>query len=107
MNPRIVLQPQAERDITLQTAWLIREAGFDVADRFVAAVARTAELVLATPGMGAPRSYRNPRLAGVRMVPVRDFARYLLFYRPAGDRVNVVRLLHGARDLEALFRPGQ
>ena len=39
---------------------------------------------------------------GVRRRPVGD---YLIFYRVAADRVDVVHVLHGARDYEALLFP--
>ena len=39
---------------------------------------------------------------GVRRRPVGD---YLIFYRVAADRVEVVHVLHGARDYEALLFP--
>ena len=34
---------------------------------------------------------------------VEGFEAYLLFYRSKGGDVEIVRLLHGARDLEWLF----
>ena len=43
------------------------------------------------------------RLEGVRRVPVSGFTAYLLFYMPRADGIDVVRVLHGARDIEHLF----
>jgi toxin ParE1/3/4 len=34
---------------------------------------------------------------------VRGFERYLIFYRPTDDGIDVVRVLHGSRDIESLF----
>jgi plasmid stabilization system protein ParE len=34
---------------------------------------------------------------------VKGFQSYLIFYRPAGDDLEVVRFLHGARDLPRLL----
>jgi toxin ParE1/3/4 len=43
----------------------------------------------------------RPELAaGVHSFPV---ARYVVFYRPASAGVEVVRVLHGARDIGATF----
>ncbi|QQS40528.1 MAG: type II toxin-antitoxin system RelE/ParE family toxin [Acidobacteriota bacterium] len=33
-----------------------------------------------------------------RMFPVKGFKSYLVFYRIGGDSVEIVRVLHGARD---------
>lgn len=43
---------------------------------------------------------RDALQAGLRMFPVR---RFLIFYRPADDGIEVVRVLSGACDLDALF----
>lgn len=34
------------------------------------------------------------------------FADYLIFYRRFEDRIEILRVLHGARDLEGLFGQG-
>lgn len=31
---------------------------------------------------------------------------YVIYYRPTQDALEIVRVLHGARDVEAIFRPG-
>jgi plasmid stabilization system protein ParE len=36
---------------------------------------------------------------------VKDFEKYLIFYRPMKDGVVVLRVIHAARDIENLFRP--
>lgn len=45
----------------------------------------------------------EPTLAGLRMWPIRRFERYLIFYRQIPEGIEIVRLLHAARDLEILF----
>ncbi|HEY2256499.1 MAG TPA: type II toxin-antitoxin system RelE/ParE family toxin [Variovorax sp.] len=37
----------------------------------------------------------------------RPHGNYLIFYRVRGDTVEVLRVLHGARDYEALLFPGE
>lgn len=57
-------------------------------------------LVLATqPLMGRARDELAP---GVRSFP---FGRYVVFYAPLVDGIDVVRVLHGARDIDATFNP--
>ena len=67
------------------------------------AVRATEALILESPGLGAPRDFGGERLKGLRMHPVQGFRRWLVFYleRPGG--IEILRLLHGARDLEALL----
>ena len=47
---------------------------------------------LVSSGMGEIRQWR-----------VKDFKEYLIFYRIQDDRVEILRVLHGARDLEGLL----
>jgi len=35
---------------------------------------------------------------------MREFDRHLIFYLPLKDGIEVLRIVHGARDIEALFR---
>lgn len=52
-----------------------------------------------------PKAYQLvPRFEarGVRRVPHRD---YLIFYRIVGDTVEVLHVLHGARDYEVILFP--
>jgi len=64
---------------------------------FVARLEELAARLAETPGMGRARPDLLPEL---RSFPLGS---YLLFYRPGIDGIEVVRVLHGARDLPALF----
>lgn len=64
---------------------------------FVRALKAVCQRLAETPGMGAAREMLRP---GLRMFPVRG---YLIFYTPTDDGVEVIRVLSGARDIDALF----
>lgn len=49
------------------------------------------------PGIGLARPDIRPQL---RMVPVRN---YLVLYREVAGRAEIVRVVHGARELGALL----
>jgi toxin ParE1/3/4 len=55
------------------------------------------------PGMGSPREVANPLMVGIRAWQIRGFASYLIFYRPSSDGIEVIRVLHGARDIETIL----
>jgi toxin ParE1/3/4 len=103
MSGRIVRRRAALEDLVDQTAWYITHAGQAVADRFDEAVERALQALLATPGIGAPRPRANPALRGLRMHPVRGFESHLIFYRPITDGIELIRVLHGAREIEAIL----
>lgn len=53
--------------------------------------------------MGEAFQNRNPRLWGLRRVPITGFGNYLIFYRPIEGGIEVVRVIHGARDLPSVL----
>ena len=59
----------------------------------------------ATPQMGPACHFRNPRLRGVRRFPVSGFEKWLVFYQSSDGDIEVVRVLHGARDIASILDP--
>jgi toxin ParE1/3/4 len=55
------------------------------------------------PEMGAPWEPESPRFAGVRHFPIPRYPNYVIFYRPLPDGIEILHILHGARDLENLL----
>ena len=99
----VSLTPQARRDI-IEAALHIAGDNPNAADRFLAAIEETFAALRRLPKMGAPRPFADSRLAGLRMFPVTGFTTYLTFYQPRDERgIVVVRVLHGARDIERIF----
>jgi toxin ParE1/3/4 len=95
--PRVIRSPQAERD-TLQIWTRIAQddvaAADDLTDSFTAAL----EVLAQFPGVGRARDELRP---GLRSFPVR---KYLLLYKKVPGGIEVVRVIHGARDLRRIFR---
>ena len=75
----------------------------DAAMRFLDAAEKEFKSLAAMPGKGRPRRFKNPRLSGVRSWRVEGFVNYLIFYRPLADGIEVIRVLHGARDIERIL----
>ena len=100
----MILRPRADRDVDLQFEYLAVEAGLSVARRFLRSLRQTCQTLRENPELGSPRSFDDPRLAGLRIWPVKGFRRQLIFYIPSEDSIEIVRILHGARDMERLFR---
>jgi toxin ParE1/3/4 len=53
--------------------------------------------------MGRPRAFDTPHLVDIRSWSIREFPSVLIFYRPSGHGIEVIRVLHGARDIEAIL----
>jgi toxin ParE1/3/4 len=75
----------------------IAQDNVDAADRFLRAIVSRFPKLAAMPQIGRPREELSPRL---RSFPV---GRYIIFYRPMENGVEIARVLHGARDFPPLF----
>ena len=95
--PLAIILPSAEAD--LDEIWLyIAQDSTRNADRFADRILRTCRQTLAdSPRIGLSREELSPSL---RSFVVQD---YVILYRPIDDGVEVVRVLHGSRDIESLF----
>lgn len=93
----------AKRDIIQQWVWYAENASIEVADRFLLAVDNTLRLLCAEPELGAVLLVSKAQLDGMRRFPVSDgFEKILLFYLPSRDGVDLVRVVHGSRNLARL-----
>jgi toxin ParE1/3/4 len=55
------------------------------------------------PGLGSPWASDNPAMQDVRTTTVRRFKKYVIFYRPVEGGIEVLHVLHGARDIRSLL----
>jgi toxin ParE1/3/4 len=101
---RVIKRVAAKRDLMDHFVFFGENASVDVARRFLHAANVSFQVLAKMPELGAQRNFRNPRFSSVRAWPVKGFERYLIFYRPLTDGVEILRVIHGARDIESLFR---
>ena len=69
----------------------------DAADKLVQAIISRFPKLASMPELGRPREELS---SGLRSFPV---GRYIIFYRKSKSGVEIVRVLHGARDFPPLF----
>jgi toxin ParE1/3/4 len=102
MSREVVVSSRAEKDLEELATYISRD-NLDAALRLIDAANATFESLARFPGLGEPCEFDNPRLAEMRRWRIDGFVRYLLFYIPRDDEIEVVRILHGARDLNRVF----
>jgi toxin ParE1/3/4 len=90
-------------DLDEAADYLQQEGRPHLAIRFLREVNATLENLAAIPGIGARYEPKDPLFEGVRVFPVSRFKKYLIFYRPIKGGIEVLRVLHGARDLKGLL----
>lgn len=95
-------RPVVIRDLIEQATYMA-QGNLDAAEDFLVAAEATFQLLGRMSGIGKLCGFSNPQLSGIRQYPIRGFKNYLIFYRATESEVEVLRVLHGARDLEAIL----
>jgi toxin ParE1/3/4 len=103
MSKTIHRRQKARQDLVDTFRYLAREVGFRVAQRFLAQVEATFTRLAGMPGTGTSYQHDHPALAGLRFSPVSRFRKYLVFYRSVADGIEIIRVLHGARDIATIL----
>ena len=99
---RLLLRKAADDDLDSLAAYIQQDSP-QAAIRFLEAAQETFGALARTPELGGSFGSRNPRFSGMRIWQVKGFQHILIFYRPVQDGVEIIRVLHGARDFPALF----
>ena len=95
--PSIIRSYESEQDV-YEIAMFIARDNPDAAIRLIDRFDETLKMLAQNPLAGRAREDLAPR---VRSFPIGN---YLLFYRPAQHGIELIRVLHGARDLRRLFK---
>ncbi len=92
------LSVQAERDLDDIAYDLARETGSPaIAERLINSIAARFSLLAEHPKVGRAR---DDLLAGARSFPVGN---YMIVYVTEGEDVQILRILHGRRNIAVLF----
>jgi toxin ParE1/3/4 len=102
VKPRIVVRPRADFDLDEQAEYIAQDS-VAVARRFYEAAEKAFERLAGMPGMGGSWESRDPKYADLRMWPIPGFGKHLIFYRVIADGVEIVRILHSARDIDSIL----
>jgi toxin ParE1/3/4 len=97
--PQVLRTAQAAIDLLEIWVYIAEESSMDAADRVLGTIDRKCQALAEQPGMGRRR---EELASGLRSLPVGS---YVIFYRDQDGGIEVIRVLHGARDIEALFSP--
>jgi toxin ParE1/3/4 len=94
----ILRTPQADADLTEIWSYIARDNPA-AADKLIRQIDAAFQLIAENPEIGIRQDEIRP---GLYCKPVRRW--YLIFYEIGDDAVHVLRVLHGARNYEELFK---
>ena len=95
-------RPSALRDIAETGAYLGRDS-LDAEIRFYDAAEQTLARLLEMPRLGRIWTTQAALRSELRVQPIRAFPNWLVFYRPTEEGIDVIRVLHGARDVGTIL----
>lgn len=101
---RYVVRPKADQDLDDQAFYYATEASPDVGHRFLFSAHETFSLLSTQPEMGWNPKPRHSGLKGLRLFRVSGFEKILILYRPLENVVEILRVIHGSRNVLRLLR---
>lgn len=102
MSLRLVRRPSVLDDLRDAAAYIAQD-NLSAALRLLDEFETTAEMLAAQPHVG-PRLEWLGSHRELRRWPIRGFGNYLVIYEVTKTTVDLIRIVHGARDLPTLVR---
>lgn len=99
---RLVVRRRADRDIDEQLVFLANQS-HSLAAKFLDSIERTLHLLAESPDRGFLWDDDSLHNRGIHVLSVTGFPNVLVFYRSVEHAVEVIRVLHGARDIVTLL----
>ncbi len=103
MTTHVDRHPTAVRDLDVAADYIQRRGSPERAIRFLRSADSTFARLAGRPGIGARYESDVPLMIDLRFFPVSRFKNYLVFYRPIAGGIEVLRVLHGARDIQHIL----
>ena len=101
---KVLKRPVFLQDVADCADYLFTEAGEEVARRWKQSLDRTIAQIARFPEIGRLRP--DLPFPGVRTFFIKEFPRYLVFYRLEEGALDLLRVKHGMMHLPALFETG-
>ena len=103
MKRQVALR-QAAREDLLESYVFISQDSPTAAERSLRSAEGSFNQLEDMPEIGHPWESEDQRLQDVRVWHIKGFENWLIFYRVAEEHIDILRVLHGARDTSALLK---
>ena len=101
---KIFKRPQVVLDLIEIAEYLSRDSLEQVSDFLKKAEVTFHELSL-NPKIGTLRNYGRKNLTGLRILRINKFKNYLILYFVHQDKIEIMNVVHGARNLKSFLSP--
>ena len=103
MSRELIIRNRATQDLRQQANYILSNGSIAAAEQFLESAEATFDRILLTPRIGKQVDFVLDSLGEVRRWQMKNFQDYLVFYRVQAEQVEILRILHGARDLEGIL----
>ena len=100
MKHQYVIRPAADLDLVTHADYIAQDNP-DAAERFIRAAFASIDFIANHHYAGPAYIVPGRKWVGLRKWAISGFGNYLIFYRVLEDRVEILRVIHGARDIPA------
>jgi toxin ParE1/3/4 len=98
-----LVRPKAHQDLDDLAFYYATESNPELGHRFLVAAHETFSLVATQLNMGWRPRLRNPNLHSLRVFRVTGFKKILILYLPLARGIEVLRVVHGSRNIQVLL----
>jgi len=99
MGYQLQVRDRTTQDLRSYANYILSAGSADAAVRFLEAAEQTFNQLAETPNIGKVVAIADKAFGDVRQWHIRNFKNHLIFYRLDQETVDILRVLHGARDL--------
>jgi toxin ParE1/3/4 len=103
LKPNIILRPRVRDDLDGHAEYLMVNERLEIAAHFLDAVKDSFASLAKRPFAGAPSEHLPSSGLVSRFLQVAGFRKHLIFYRPLENGIDVLRVVHEARDLKSVL----
>ncbi len=97
----LIVRDRATQDLRQQANYILAMGNRDAAERFLESAEYAFNQLAIAPSIGKIVSL--PDMLMIRQWRIKNFKDYLIFYQVKDEQVEILRVLHGARDLENII----
>jgi toxin ParE1/3/4 len=103
MSRKLIIRNRATQDLRQQANYILNNGNISAAEHFLELAESTFAQILIVPIIGKSVDFVLDSMGEVRQWRIKNFQDYLVFYRVQEEQIEILRVLHGSRDLEGIL----